>query len=218
MIKTFESFTNNNQIDHIIEESNKILSNKSHLINKVIRSIPKKILKKSLLYMIDNPIDIDKILYYINKYNIYNKVKKLYDKGYNYDEMIHKLIPSNESVSLIFGIITIITIIVLIGFIIAEFTGHGVGSVAVGIAVVVLFASSIGYLASKSIEDQIRQNKIENINKRIRFEIDDKDAIIVLYLNGKKDSLEVYQNTDEGTYYVIKNNKPYKSMYHSNFE
>jgi len=220
-LKLFEEF-NIYITDDIIEETNKLLSNNKVMstIDKLLKTVPLKYKKKMINYIIDNGINIDKIKYYIDKYDIVSRVNKMVNDGYDIQDITRKLVPVTESVSGIFAIIFIISLSVIFIGLIGVFIGHDEEYLVKTIvsAVIVTFLSGIMSVGSKVIEDNIRKNEIEQIDKRVTFQVDDKDAVIVIYTNDRKDSLEIYQNTDNSTYYVKKNDKVYKSYYHNKFE
>jgi hypothetical protein len=183
-IKSFNDFT---MFENVVTSSinlNKINDYISNpLFNKkvidIMDSIPLNIRRKiEDYYNSKEIIDIDKISYYINKYNLFDKIKKLYDKGITsfkdiYNKIVNIFSSSNES------LISTLTIIIIISIIIA-FIGFGLyytiigrsdkgmlGDSQVGITMLItgiLITLSVLYFSHKEDKMNVKiNNKIEEI-------------------------------------------------------
>jgi len=223
-IKNFELFTeklNISSIDNLIIDVNRMLSNNDFInkINNTLDKIPNKMIKKSTNYIIDNGIDIDKINYYIEKYNLIDKVKKYIDKGYNYSDIMNKLTPVTESVMII-GILSVILFgltSALAGY--QFFRGENeLLSKFIIPGIITSLLLSIIYVSVQYGLDNSRTSELNDKNNKIYFNVENTESIVVIYLNNKKDSIEIYQNPDDRTYYIKKNDNPYKAYYHMKYE
>ena len=207
-IKLFEEFNNGSDIDKIIIKANEYLSNDKVVktINKSIKTLPKNMVKKLTNHITENGIDIDKLNYYINKYDIIKRVKNLIDKGYDQNDIIKKLVPVTESVSCVFLSIFLITIVVWISYLLLTFIYSiiagkdfedivGNNQIFLGAIIVVAVVSFFGGAISAFVQPNEPE---ENTNVSV-------EKTIVINKDNQQDTLVIRQNED-GSYYVEKSN------------
>jgi len=192
-----ENFTINNDIDLYLNMVNKYTNN-SIFNNKVlnlIESIPLNIRKKvENYYNSNNVVDIDKISYYINKYNLFNIIKKLYDKGITsfkeiYNRIINLFSPSNESLMGVIG--TIIIVSAVLAFIIfgLYFIKKGIsydrmlGDITTGISLLVGAISMIIITLYFGNNEKKMYVKIDNKTEEIYIVKQDDNVINVEKIN-----------------------------------
>jgi hypothetical protein len=113
-LKLYEQFSTQNDYTIINQTiNNEMIVNK---VMRVVNSLPNK-LKNSLKEFFSHRIDVDKIYKIEKKFNIFNKVKDLYDKGLrNINDIINRILPKNESFLEVIAIIVALIIILLVIF------------------------------------------------------------------------------------------------------
>lgn len=190
-IKSFNDFT---MFENVVTSSinlNKINDYISNpLFNKkvidIMDSIPLNIRRKIEDYCNSNDIiDIDKISYYINKYNLFDKIKKLYDKGITsfkdiYNKIINIFSSSNES------LVTTLTIIIIISIILA-FIGFGLYFIIKG-------TSDSGMLGDTQVGITMLITGILLVLTTLYF--NHKENKMNVKINNKVEEIQVTQNDD----------------------
>jgi hypothetical protein len=116
MVK-FEEFHQSNYVLKI----NEILANES-LMNKLqsfYNSLPSK-LKRSLKDYFNGKVDLNLLYKYEKKFNIFEKVKNLYNKGIkNVNDIIDRIFPKNEEIAIgLFITLGILTTLIVMGLLI----------------------------------------------------------------------------------------------------
>ena len=203
-IKLFEEFSNGNDIDKIIIKANEYLANDKIVktVNNVMSTLPKNTVKNLINYIEENGIDIDKLNYYLNKYNIVKRVKTLIDKGYDQNEIIKRLVPVTESVTGILFSIAIISAIVFIAYLVFAFIDgminnkdfeDYVSKVFVSIILVLVVIGIVGGIISIFVQQPSEEDII----------INNIEKTIIINKDNQQDTLVIRQNED-GSYYLEK--------------
>jgi hypothetical protein len=226
-VKTFEAFSSKFEIDEIIENTNKYLSNKKFI--SMINSLPGFIKSYMKKYVDKNSYDLDLISETIQKYNLYDKVKRIYDSGVrDINGFIDGVLGKNLStVRESFGLAVGVLLVCVVGLVIGILSGSGeVFGSALILCVPVGFAALIAvflFVASGQTGDSGQQK--DNFAKPgTEFSIGDQDYV----MNAPKEDLVdedentvlqdtlKYQNQSnnfivldngDGTYTVLKKNE-----------
>ena len=192
-IKTYENFDemSSENLDLYLKEANKLLENGK--IDKLLSLIPNKFKNKITN---TNELDIDRLLSIEKKYNIINKINKLYNSGVTKFEDIFNnvrcVVPTNESAciaSLIFAIILLCIAAFALFLLFA-------GEAEIGILIPIIICTFFGVWAIKDYKNQTKFAEIQDKLKEKNIEI--SDPITIKYDNesipcviAKQDSLVI---------------------------
>lgn len=204
MITLFEQYQSSSYID--VDLINKLIKDKSVMnkIQNILNAVPnniKEFLKK-------DRIDVSKLIRIEKRFNIFKRVFSLYEKGIrNVKDIINKIIPKNESFTLI-GLLIIVSIIAVsiaslagVNYII---THHNPTPLGIGLVILLALSaitSIIGgsevYLKQKEKYKQIellktipKEKKIEDLSKNVKKVILDsglKTDTVMFYIDEKGD-------------------------------
>jgi hypothetical protein len=196
-LNLFENFENSSTIN-----INDIINNKK-IIN-YIENLPIWVKVKIQKYYDGNDIDINQLVKINNRFNIIDKVKKLYDKGItNIKDICNKILPKNESVGLIvLSIILIIIGLILITIFPIGFPGkYDLLSILIGCMFLFggLYGFGLNYVNNKIIDT----TDCEIIMKK-SVKIENKYRTIILLKNNETgeykltNALDVLDKIDNG--------------------
>jgi hypothetical protein len=160
-IKTYEKY-NSSGIDTISIQN--ILNNDkfTKIVTKLYDSLPGRLKTSLINYITSNKINVDKIEKTIEKYNLRDKVKRLYDKGItSIQDIYNRITGKNESIVGIVVIFLLGIICIIAGFIYLNIgEGHSFISFILGIILVIMGTVQV----TKYIDDKFK-DKIEGTDK-----------------------------------------------------
>lgn len=114
-LKTFESF---NQGSDYILELNNLVSNKD-LFNSAInfyQSLPEKF-QKILKNYFSRSVNIPQIIKIEKRYNLFRKIKNLYNNGVrNIKDIMNNIMPKNEELTVFIAVVIVIVLAYMAGF------------------------------------------------------------------------------------------------------
>lgn len=205
-VKTFESFSNS-EFDKIAEDVNKYLSDTRFI--SMVNRLPKFIKNKMVNFVDKNGFDIDLIEETIEKYNLVQKVKSIYDKGVRdisgfIDSLLGKKMATvNEEIGLFGGTVIVAIIILVIGALSGSESILGFGMV-VGIPVGI--ASLIAVLLGGDNMSNRSSDKEEFAKPGTEFKIGDQEYV----MNAPLDTLSSRQKYNLGENKVLEDTIKYK--------
>jgi hypothetical protein len=204
-IKDFNKFNESSSYDEvlILNKVNEIINNPK--FDRNVNRIPSYFKSKIINFLSSGEVlDMDKMISINNKYNIVEKVQKLYKSGVTEFEDIYKKvsmdIPKNES---FFGALTLfivfltIAIIALVGFFAgeAEWPVIFIAVLALGLSFKAYCDMESGYRdIQKNTEIEKKINKLEQKSIKVNFmkvKLDNeiKNYVILTDQNGIKDTI-----------------------------
>lgn len=167
-VKLYEQFTIENP--EYIERINSIINNKKLIkgIYSTYKSLPKKFQNIIKNYVLSDRIDIGSLMKVEKKYNIFNRVKKLYDKGIkDINKIINIIFPKNEGFVLVSTLLTIcliITTVLIIFGILWGFNYLASNEKPIWMLIIYGFVALIISISIIIFET----TKFENLEKRVR--------------------------------------------------
>jgi hypothetical protein len=211
-IKDFNKFNESSSYDEvlILNKVNEIINNPK--FNRYVNTIPSYFKSKIINFLSSGEVlDMDKIISINNKYNIVEKVQKLYKSGVTEFEDIYKKvsmdIPKNESFFGALSIFIVFLIIAIIG-IVAFFVGDSEWPAFVGvISLVISIRAYCGVQSEyrdiqKNIEIEKKINQLEQKTIKVNFmtvKLDNeiKNYVILTDQNGIKDTITMEDFLDK---------------------
>jgi uncharacterized integral membrane protein len=212
-IKDFNKFNESSSYDEvlILNKVNEIINNPK--FNRYVNTIPSYFKSKIINFLSSGEVlDMDKIISINNKYNIVEKVQKLYKSGVTEFEDIYKKvsmdIPKNESFFGALSIFIVFLIFAIIGLV-AFFGGNAKWPVII-LAVLSLGISICAYCDMQSeyrdiqkyIEIKKKINQLEQKTIKVNFmtvKLDNeiKNYVILTDQNGIKDTITMEDFLDK---------------------
>jgi uncharacterized integral membrane protein len=205
-IKDFNKFNESSSYDEvlILNKVNEIINNPK--FNRYVNTIPSYFKSKIINFLSSGEVlDMDKIISINNKYNIVEKVQKLYKSGVTEFEDIYKKvsmdIPKNESFFGALSIFIVFLIFAIIGLV--EFFFSDAEWPVIFLVVLALGISIGGYCdMQKNIEIEKKTNKLEQKSIKVNFmtvKLDNeiKNYVILTDQNGIKDTITMEDFLDK---------------------
>lgn len=205
-IKDFNKFNESSSYDEvlILNKVNEIINNPK--FNRYVNTIPSYFKSKIINFLSSGEVlDMDKIISINNKYNIVEKVQKLYKSGVTEFEDIYKKvsmdIPKNESFFGALSIFIVFLIFAIIGLV--EFFFSDAEWPVIFLVVLSLGISIGGYCdMQKNIEIEKKTNKLEQKSIKVNFmtvKLDNeiKNYVILTDQNGIKDTITMEDFLDK---------------------
>ncbi len=163
-----------------------------NIVEKICNGLPEFFKNKISKYFENNIIDIDKIKNFIEKYNVFEKVKKLYDNGVtNIKDIYDKLFPKKEAIGEFIIAVSIFSILFSLVLLLHNLSlynnkyKYGFSLMLIASLVLLIYGANITIKNNKRVE---KESKIINV------EIKNEGKIDTLYL----------RVLDNGKYEIIK--------------
>lgn len=203
-------YLNNDEL--LVDKVNEILNHPK--FNKFINKIPDNLKRKITKFLnSDEVLDIDKMISFNKKYNIIEKVKKLWKNGItNINDIYNKIsnsFPKNESATIIILVIFMIVALVIAAYGIIELFNSDPNSLLnsafpsrISFIIPIILALLFAYAFYEGVRTETQKNKIvkelndKNIDVhtlKVILNGEEKDFFILEYENGRKDTLTLKQ-------------------------